>query len=440
MSQTTNTGNPGIALPEPRISQREQFFIAAYWFGTNLLWMALLLIIMPSQMRQLYPQHPSAMIGLLVGLGAIPAIVVPLLVGPISDRCMSRWGRRRPFMVAGVAVNLVGLALLWYAGEKRVLWLYIAGYFITNTGNNIASGAYSAIIPDLVPQAQRGEAAGWMAAMTQLGQIAGGICAGLLMNAQQVAGAYLVIAGALVLTLLVTALGTRERPLTEAPGPLDLVGFFKRLWVDPRKHPDFAWVWITRALVMMGVYSVQEFIQYYLVDVAKVPVERAELLTMQFFVTLLVAATPTALVGGALSDRTGRKPVVYVANGIIAATCLAFILSPSVAYMYALATAFGLGYGAYCSVDWALGVDVLPDRERDAAKDMAVWHIALTLPQAIAVPLGGWLLGAFGRTAILTSRGPGVAYSHAGYAALFIIAGIYFVLGAVLLRNVRGAR
>ena len=39
---------------------------------------------------------------------------------------------------------------------------------------------------------------------------------------------------------------------------------------------------------------------------------------------------------------------------------------------------FGLGYGAYISVDWALATDVLPSMD-DYARDMGVWHVALTL-------------------------------------------------------------
>jgi MFS family permease len=440
MPSVSDIGSPDVPRPEPRMRQRQQFYISAYWFGTNLLWMALLLIIMPSQMRRLFPSDPSRMLGLIIGFGSLPAILVPLLVGPISDRCMSRWGRRRPFMFVGVSINLVGLALLWFAGEHLLLWLYIVGYFVSNTGNNIATGAYSAIIPDLVPEPQRGQAGGWMAAMTQLGQIAGAVSAGLLMHAGQVLAAYGVIAGTLVVFLIITAAGIREQPRTDSPGPLDLIAFLKRLWIDPRKHPNFAWVWITRLLVMMGVYSVQEFIQYYLVDEAKVPIDRAELAAGQMFVILLVAATPTALLGGGVSDRIGRRPVIYTANTLIAAACLAFILSPSLMYAYIVAVAFGLGFGAYCSVDWALGVDVLPNKEQDAAKDMAVWHIALTLPQVIAVPIGGVLLGAFGKTTIMVGGLPQVHYDHGGYVALFLIAGAYFILGAVLLRNVRGVR
>ena len=54
----------------------------------------------------------------------------------------------------------------------------------------------------------------------------------------------------------------------------------------------------------------------------------------------------------------------------------------------------GIGFGAFQSVDFALVMDVLPD-ERDKAKDIAVWHQALILPNALATPTGGLIVDYF---------------------------------------------
>jgi MFS family permease len=419
---------------------RDQFYVSAYWFGTNVLWGALLIVLVPSQMKHLAPQRPAEMTGLVLGLGAIAGLVIPLLVGPLSDRCMSRWGRRRPYMVVGVAINLVGLAMLWIAGRDLLLWLYFVGYFISNFGNNISTASYSGVIPDIVPEPQRGAASGWMGAMQQLGTIFGVLSSGVLARLGNVSASYAVIAITLVLFLGITVAGIRERPRREAPGPLDLLSFLKRLWIDPRQHPDFAWVWITRALVTMGFWTVQEFLQFYLTDVAGVSEGNKEVMTALLLVTVMGSATITGLIGGGISDRIGRKRVVYVANSVIALGCFAFIVSPSLAFAFVIAAVFGLGYGAYVSVDWALGCDVLPDKGKDAAKDMAVWHVSMVLPQSLILPVAGALLGAFGKTEVLTEAGKVTHYTLAGYTAIFVMAGCFLLLGAVLLRNVRGVR
>ncbi len=418
---------------------RDHFSVAAFWFGINLLWGALLIIIIPSQMKQVAPERPAETTGLLLGVGAIPALLVPLIVGPFSDRCRSKLGRRRPYMIVGTAINLVGLALVWIAGLRLLLPLYFVGYLVTNIGNNIASGAYNGVIPDVVPVDERGVASGWMAAMSQLGTVLGVLSAALLMNAGRPAESLIVVGLSLVLFLAFTVFGVRERPRAFPSGRLNLTGFIKGLWIDPRKYPDFAWVWITRALVVMGLWTVQEYMQFYLVDVIGVPEAGKELVAGKILVLSLICATITGLIGGAVSDRIGRKRVVYIANATIAVACFAFLLSPSIVYAYVVACIFGLGFGAYYSVDWALGCDVLPNKE-DAGKDMAVWHISMVLPQSVALPVAGALLGAFGHH---TTHGPAglvTHYTHNGYTAIFSLAAIFLLLGAVLIRNVRGVR
>lgn len=431
--------SPKLMYPRGVMRPNNHFSVSAYWFAVNLLWGALLIIIIPSQMKVLAPERPAETTGLLIGIGAIPALIVPLIVGPLSDRCMSRLGRRRPYMIVGTVVTILGLELIWMAGLRMSLWFYFLGYFVTNIGNNVATGAYNGVIPDVVPVGQRGVASGWMAAMSQLGTVLGVLSSAILMNAGHAGLSLLVIAVSMVLFLGLTVCGVREQPRVAQPGPLDLLGFLKRLWIDPRKHPDFAWVWITRALVVMGMWTVQEYMQFYIVDVLGVPDAKKEITAGGILVISLLCATVTGLIGGSVSDRIGRKRVVYIANGTIAVACFAFLLSPSIVYAYVVAAIFGLGFGAYYSVDWALGCDVLPDKT-NPGKDMAVWHISMVLPQSIVLPISGAVLGLFGHTTTREATGLVTHYTRDGYVAIFSIAAVLLLLGAVLIRNVKGVR
>jgi predicted MFS family arabinose efflux permease len=84
----------------------------------------------------------------------------------------------------------------------------------------------------------------------------------------------------------------------------------------------------------------------------------------------------------------------------------------------------GMGHGVYEGVDLALVTDVLPDRDRHAAKDLGVLNIANTLPQVIA-PLAA--------PAILQ-------VSHGDYTLLFSVAGAVAVLGSVFLVPLKNVR
>lgn len=451
------------SVPSPyegqRLSAWQHVNISAYWFATNFLWGALLFILLPAEIQHLMPWMKAKGLNTLNGSAAIVPVLVPLIVGALSDRCASRWGRRRPYMAVGLAINVVGLALMAFAyeittpihGEMNVflavasspgLIAFVAGYLVVQLGNNITSAAYMGVIPDVIPSDQRGVASGYMALMSQAGTLLGIVVTGMLLHGQPETVKYAVLALILVATAMVTLLGLREVPLPSRPPKLAWGPYLRSLWIDPRRYPDFAWVWITRSLVMLGFYAVLPNINYYLVDVIGVP--QKDVGTKASFVVglILVTSTISALIGGNLSDRYGRKRIVTIANVSIAVLALSFIFCRSLLDVLIAGSIFGLGYGVYISVDYALGTDVLPSK-KDAAKEMAVWHIAMTLPQTLAGYTVGYLIAGFGKQ-VLPPPAPGedaiVHYSLNGYSALFVVCAVCFALSAYFLRNVRNVR
>ena len=82
---------------------------------------------------------------------------------------------------------------------------------------------------------------------------------------------------------------------------------------------------------------------------------------------------------------------------------------------------------------------MLPSQE-DAAKEMAVWHISMTLPQSVATPVAGILIAAFGMTEEVVKGEKIPHYTPMGYSAVFVLCAVCFALGAYLLKNVKGVR
>ncbi|MDQ6644755.1 MAG: MFS transporter, partial [Chloroflexota bacterium] len=83
------------------------------------------------------------------------------------------------------------------------------------------------------------------------------------------------------------------------------IGILRLFDFNPRRDPDFAWVLLTRLVMMLGIYTVQDFLQYYMRDAVKVA--HPEQQTTNFIIILSLTSLFSALGAGWLSDRFGRK-------------------------------------------------------------------------------------------------------------------------------------
>lgn len=418
--------------PATRFRARDHFFVSSFWLAYNFQWGAMLAIVLPSQIAALVGDERKEFFnGLIPALGALLSLVLTPVAGALSDRSASRWGRRRPFLAVGTAINLAFVLALAGFGAGANVWLFLLVYLGIQFGSNWAGGPYAGLIPDVVPFSARGVASGWLALMTAVGILAGALAAGALVHGTHYGAIYRAIALVLVAVLAVTCLGVRERPQTR--GAADAAGSWRETIAGfiPRgpAYRNFFYVLLTRALVTMGIYSVFTFFQFFLQDVIRVPNPVAQ---SSYLVAIIIGAgIPTSLIAGALSDRVGRKPLVYASGGLmaVASALLIFVaFAPSLGWVFAVGALFGIGYGAYQAVDWALAVDVLPKGE-SAAKDMGIWHVSLVLPQVLAPAATGMTLSAFRSTSLL-----------AGYTTVFILTAVWFVLGTVYVRRIRGVR
>jgi MFS family permease len=258
-----------------------------------------------------------------------------------------------------------------------------------------------------------------------LSQIAGGVAAFALGGSRE--GQYLAIILLLSICTFITLRSVRESEVRRDAAPLDPRVFFRP------QYTDFRWVFLTRALVESGRFAVQPFLLYYLKDVigelriGPITLPSAELALAALLVLLSLTAALTAITGGPYSDRVGKKPMIYFAGAVMALAALSFALTRDFTVAALAGLIFGLGYGAYVSVDWAMAASVLPDATKHA-RDMGVWHMALVFPQLFQ--------GLFGQILDAGNR----ASPGGGYPILFVLAVALFVLGTAFISRVRGVR
>jgi len=428
-------------VARPRLTTFQQAMLSFFWLSSNVQWGVVLIVTMPAQIRDAVGDATKGVtLGLALLLGAGISMLAAPAFGALSDRIKLPGGRRKPWVVIGTIGNVIALFGLAYFIQPgvpgSVIWWTIAFMFV-ELFNNLATAPYAALIPDVVPMEQRGSASGWMGMMTVLGTFLGGVIGFLPLG---ITFDYYMVMLFLILGAVLTVVYVKE-PKEVTIRPFSWGSFFRGL-AQPFKSSDFTWVFMTRLLVTMGAYTVQEFLQYYLGDVIGAPfslpfigqvADTPESAVSLFLILLLVGAIISTLFAGVLSDRYGRKLMVYIAGGIQGVVCLVFVFFHSFTLAVLMGIVFGLGYGAYESVDWALASDVLPSMD-DYAKDMGVWHVAMVLPQMIATPIAGFLLDNF------QVVGKAQNVPNLGYTVIFLLAVGYFALGTVFVKQIKKVR
>jgi MFS family permease len=401
--------------------------LSAFWFGSNFLWIPLTTVLIQNQIDSVVPKgSQNTAIGLTLGLGAVLAVTVPPLVGAWSDRLNTRFGRRRPIIVAGSLLTMPGLLILVVANNFVEV---VIGFLIIQLFFNGAQAAYAGIIPDVVPAQQVGKASGYLATMTQLG-IGTGLGVTSLLGGSRIS--YVVMGAVALLSIIPTVWAARGEGQTPVvlPPPRPF-GETLAEFLRPLHEGDFAWVIFTRLMVSSGITAVLYFLVNFFRDVVLPPTTSAATFTSNWLLVVVLTALPFGFFGGLLSDRLHRRKIfVYLAGAAQAFVAIVFILfyPTAIPLVFALGVAYGVGYGLYFAVDWALAVDTLPDPKL-AAKDMGLFHVALTLPQAIIPFIGGPLIDAL--------NGP---HGNGGYRVVFSSALVFLLLGTILVSRIKVVR
>jgi MFS family permease len=439
-----------VVAPTRRVSIFDHMNINAFWIAQNFHWQALLAIVLPSMVAKfLGDANKDINLAIVVIWGTIVAIIVNPLVGAISDYATFRMGRRRPFMIWGTIFNVIALVLFAFAptwfSTTGLLIAFMMLFILLQLTNNVANAPWSAIIADNVPQEQRGVTAGFNGLFTLLGTALGALVAGLIVNKNdalpiyrnEIVQIFLLIAVVQIVFVVYTIVTVKETPL-QAKAKFELMPVLKRFLFNPARYPDLSWVLLARLLLMMGIWGVFYFLEYYFDDVlggAHVKTiifgsafSGEEFNGALFQPILLVAALPTSLIAGWYSDHHGRKGLVYLSGAMMAAVCIIFIFFPSQSFILLAGVFFGIGYGAYSSVDWALTCDVLPPTD-EAGKFLGIWSAMGIIPQVIGITVGALILQAL--------RG---MPNHFGYSVLFAITILYFVFGTVIIKQVKGVK
>ncbi len=415
-----------LALTEPSVHVRWGW-ITGLSLASLGMWMASLTpvqILLPLQLQAADPRHKIAALGIVTGVGAVAACIATPLAGALSDRTTNAFGigrmrGRRHRWTLGMAV-LGAISLVILGGLKTVagiavLWVLFSAF------QNAEYASLSAAVPDHLPVRQRATVAGWVGMPQALGLVLGTVLVVDIFT--KISSGYTVLAILLVLFAIPFVFMTPDHPLEpEHRDPFSWRKLARAYWISPRQYPDFAWAWITRFLASLAIAMGTLYLLYFLEGPVHYRQQFHQPATnglQTLIIIYTVCVVVTAIVGGIISDRIGKRKMIVTLSGILmglAALLLTFVETWNASLIAAVL--FGLGFGAYLAVDQALITQVLP-AARDRAKDLGIINIAIVGPSTI---------------------GPAIAApitAEIGYPALFGATAIVAVLASVLVWRIK---
>ena len=418
-------GRPTRLLPLGQVIK-----ISLYWLGISAVWSGILDIVNGRlQFTHIVPQGSEGMGAFQIALaGTFIAILVQPTVGTISDYTITRWGRRKPYIFIGATLDLV---FLWGIATSNSLTAVAAFVALLQFSSNFAQGPFQGYVPDLVPAEQVGLASGLLGLMAALGNVVGyGAAALALAYSQTDPNAFfygtMVIGVVEFLTMLSVVLSVQEGGRVKLRNGRSWFSIAREAWgTDILRERSFLWLVSSRFCILTGAALYPIMATFYLAQVFGLDAKATGDVKLVLLVVVGLCITLSVVPASRLSDRIGRKKVIY-------GSCLAGgvglgigAVAPVLPVALVGAAIFAVGAGAFLAVDWALMSDIVP--KASTGRYMGISNVATASAGTVALALGG--------AAVMDTVNHFFGYGTGPRAAL-LLGVLLYVAGAVLLKPV----
>lgn len=470
----------------------DHLLININWLGLSSIIQSTTPLITPLLVEQFVGQTSKAgAFGTIRLWSLMVALLVQALAGLLSDQCTSRWGRRRPFILAGSLASMLVLILIGMSAQltgETGFWTLFALVILLNVASNNTQAAQQALIPDLVPPEQRGIASGVKVIFeTPLPVILVSLSVAPLISHGNLWGGILIVLAVVFLCALLT-MKIHETPIDKPEHPADWKSFFRLVlmagafmvgilaagwlvrqidarlilgqdgdqymallggagllamllaaglgvWLSIRIAigregkiaPGFTFWVINRLAFLIGITNIASFAVYFLQARIGYQHEQAAQPASYLAVVVGAAILLAALPGGWLTQRLGSRRMAALGGFLAFLGTLLCLVVPNINWIFAGGFFIGLGAGLFYPANWALGVSIVP--KEHAGLYMGISNLAGAGAGAIGAYIGGPIADSVTHH-IATPVG-------AGYVVLFAIYGIAFLLSSFALIGIR---
>jgi GPH family glycoside/pentoside/hexuronide:cation symporter len=345
----------------------------------------------------------AALAGAAILIGKFWDAVTDPMMGFISDRTRSRWGRRRPYFLFGA---LPLLLTMWYffsapdfsnSQSLGFIWAAFA-LCLLNTAYTVVNIPYGSLTPELTKNfKERTSLNGFRFSFAVIGTILGAAVVlpivGLASNSRQGFSIVGLLFGTIMAaTILTTFFMVREPDHTHTPRPQQK---FFATFLAVFQNKTYMRLAAVYTLNLTGITFVQTMLVYYFKYIYK-----NEAMTTIAMLLLLGVAMLCVPVSVLVARHVGKKRTYQLALGILAVSCLAIFFFGHTLGMYftlvvMVFAGVGIGFGyvpPFAMLPDVVEVDAVQTRNRKEGAYYGMWTFFSKIGVAMAAALAGAFL------------------------------------------------
>jgi len=350
----------------------------------------------------------AGLAGVVIAIGKVWDAVTDPVLGYLSDRTSSRWGRRRPYLLFGSVPLFVAMVVMFTNPRLTSQWAMAAwalgAYCLLDAAFTVVNIPYNALTPELTQDYhERSTLNGYRFAFGIVGTLLGAGAALPIVNSLPDRSSGFTVMGAvfgaiMAVTAIITFLTLREPP--QAPrAPSE--GFFKGYLSVFRNKPY---------LIILAAYTVNLVFVSIIMGVAIYYFKYilgSEAMTTVGMLILLVTAMAFIPVSVLVSKRIGKKLVYGAGMAVYAVGLMALLLFGhrlGVPFSLAVLAFIGVGQGFTMAMPYAMAADaveydsLLTGKRREGIF-FGMWTLGSKVGAALALGISGLVLGVSGYVA-----------------------------------------
>ena len=352
----------------------------------------------------------SFMVGVVMTFDNIFAIVMLPLIGAMSDKTRSKFGRRIPYILVGAPIATVFFIMIPFVKNMSILWLMMLAIIFMNFSMALFRAPVVALMPDITPTKHRSQANGIINFMGGLGALFAYFAGKPMYDANPsfpfLVGGFVMLIASFIVAFTVkepqeytVVTGEESKKGTAKKGMLDLISNLKDVFLS--KEKSLLFMLFSILFWFIGFNAIETFFTSYMKFYVGVGESTGALILGFFSLTLMLFSIPAGFIG----SKIGRKKTIIIGLSVILVMSVSTIILGTliknrifdtqaiIAIFFALFAAGGVGWAMVNVNSLPMVVDMTTTDK--AGGYTGLYYFFSMAANIIAPPLSGKIIDLF---------------------------------------------